>query len=680
MRPTFQPRGLTSTENRPATSPSKSRRSTSETLHTSNNTQTTNPYRQVARQGGPTLSHGGKRGVSPTVTYPQPRHGPPHRPLSTDAQRESYVGRQTIERIGGERTSGIRPSGQASLDTKGKISTTKTLMGAGSPNINPRTLLNRCPATSDELFQKKQPLQKSVSCNDKGNTITSSHQTLMYKKRPLSYSTPNGVKSPSKATVALQLSQRVRSKGRGEDSDLQHSIPHDVVACNVDVDSKLETLELALREIGVNDKGRSRNDTVSSLDKGISSEDATNDHSAPRSVNQQVIESSVRRYQTHSSSNTKTSVITSKEDLPMSTSQKQKQHESLKSGVISSSEFVSDLKKKSLNVTSSTISPKKQIHPLSSSTETGDRNDDQLAPSEPSPPLRYMERRHSGRWVNLYPLTSPASSNKTGVTANSYDTYIGHFKCITCGLPIFRGNDKVPSVGGYATFSSYYSNSVRLEVTVPDSFSMGASSDSYVSLMCIKCNCFIGRMSSTSAMISTSVGKGVLLSETDNTEDDDIVEANSCAIIYSRNDAPAGFETAAEREAKERDIRNDIDTKRKVNMFPSGKNDQSKNKSSVIGVAGGGVMAIRKGIDRKGVRVCYSSDDDDPSRAGRINRGRPNLLFMSPSCYSSEEEDTYDGDGIIDLDQSNKKNIEGGGDDGVDDDELWATMRKRIKS
>ena len=115
-----------------------------------------------------------------------------------------------------------------------------------------------------------------------------------------------------------------------------------------------------------------------------------------------------------------------------------------------------------------------------------------------------MERRHTGQWVREFPK-------------------MGYFACVGCTTPVAGSKSKVPSVKGYATFSSYFEPSVELGVVVPQ---MGVG-DSFVAITCIKCKSFLGRLC------------------TDEVEDrlsDDLSQFNSKALKYVASPVPGGFE------------------------------------------------------------------------------------------------------------------------------------------
>jgi peptide methionine sulfoxide reductase MsrB len=116
-----------------------------------------------------------------------------------------------------------------------------------------------------------------------------------------------------------------------------------------------------------------------------------------------------------------------------------------------------------------------------------------------------MERRHTGKWVHEFPK-------------------LGYFACVGCATPVAGSTSKVPSVKGYATFSSYFDPSVELSVVVPQ---MGVG-DSFVAITCIKCKSFLGRL------CTDEVDDGIA---------DDLSQFNSKALKYVASPVPGGFDS-----------------------------------------------------------------------------------------------------------------------------------------
>lgn len=111
-------------------------------------------------------------------------------------------------------------------------------------------------------------------------------------------------------------------------------------------------------------------------------------------------------------------------------------------------------------------------------------------------------------------------------------------------VPLLSGKHKLPSVGGYATFSEYFQHSVDLEVVVP--LASDVFEGSFVALKCVKCGSFFGRLADADVV---AMGDGSSEEEDDAPSGDlesktDAIQVNSCAVVYVAAPPPPGYEGA----------------------------------------------------------------------------------------------------------------------------------------
>ena len=294
-------------------------------------------------------------------------------------------------------------------------------------------------------------------------------------------------------------------------------------------------------------------------------------------------------------------------------------------------------------------------------------------------PLTGMERRHSGRYVHHYPAADGPSAGGC----------CGHYVCATCHVPLLSARRKLPSLGGYATFSDYFAHSADLSVVVPmlgDAFE-----GSFVGLRCVNCGAFFGRLldeqsaatTATATETATSAetaGDGGGMGDDGDANDDgdddggpdddtfglsagggfgsigggprrsskpsatvafgggrrgsqhvapsDVIQVNSCAILYSRAPPPPGFD---EEVLPADPVASILMNRRRLPAAPTA------------------ALGIGRGVG-----------------AGAAGRALP----LPPPFASDSDSDGSDSDG----------GAAGSDEDPEADDDLWSAMRRKGKA